>query len=521
MSASREKKTRQEKDPSILDPKTAREAAERKKQKRSDRMYAAIFIAFLLVAAIVVTWNSGILQKRATAMTINGEKYTAAEVNYYYSSVYNQFLSSYGSYASMFGLDTSKSLKTQDCAMLEDGGTWFDYFLQQAEDQMVTATALYDAAQEEGFTVDDLDQQIQDNLDSLDESVESLNSSNGTNYDRADYLQMMYGKYMTEDIYKELLTQSLVASYYAQAYQDETEASYTDQQISDAYEEDPNSYDLVDYEQILVSGVAETTTDEDGNTVEPTDEENEAAMAESKTIADELYAKYQAGEGLEALADTEDKASYSDNEGTTYSGDDLTTWLFDEARQDGDSTVIEVDGTGTYILVFHGRYRNDYDVANVRHILIQPESTELSEDDEGYEADVQAKKDAAKAEAEDILAQWKAGAATEDSFIELVKEYSQDTGSVEDGGLIPDISQDSSLVTEFKDWSLDPSRKVGDTGIVESSYGYHIMYLSSFGDPYWMVQVRSNLLTQAVNDWHAEKTEGYEATEGFGIRFVG
>ena len=180
-----------------------------------------------------------------------------------------------------------------------------------------------------------------------------------------------------------------------------------------------------------------------------------------------------------------------------------------------------MEGTGTYILVFHDRYRNDYDVVNVRHILIQPESTELSEDDEGYDADVQAKKDAAKAKAEDILAQWKAGDATEDSFIELVKEYSQDTGSVEDGGLIPDISQDSSLVTEFKDWCLDSSRKVGDTGIVESTYGYHIMYFSSFGDPYWMVQVRQNLLTQDVNDWHAEKTEGYEATEGFGIRFVG
>ncbi len=485
MSASREKKTRQEQDPSILDPKTAREAAERKKQKRSDRMYAAIFIAFLLVAAIVVTWNSGILQKRATAVTINGEKYTATEVNYYYTSVYNQFLNSYGSYASMFGLDTSKSLKTQDCAMLEDGGTWFDYFLQQAEEQMVTAAALYDAAQEDGFTVDDLDQQIQDNLDSLDESVESLNSSNGTNYDRADYLQMMYGKYMTEDIYKELLTQSLVASYYAQAYQDETEASYTDQQISDAYEKDPNSYDLVDYEQILVSGVAESTTDEDGNTVEPTDEENEAAMTESKTIADELYAKYQAGEGLEALADTEDKASYSDNEGTTYSGDDLTTWLFDEARQDGDSTVIEVEGTGTYILVFHDRYRNDYDVVNVRHILIQPESTELSEDDEGYDADVQAKKDAAKARRP--RTSWPSGRPATPprtpspswptSTLRTPVQHQRRSVS-------PTVYQDQ-MVTEFKDWCFDSARKLGDTGIVESTYGYHIMYF---------VQLRPSLL---------------------------
>lgn len=520
MSGSRQKKNRQEQASDFLDPRTAREAAERKKQKRTDRMYAAVFIAFLVVAIVVVTWNSGILQKRATAVTINGEKYTAAEVNYYYSSTYNSFISQYGSYASMLGLNTGKSLKSQECAMLEDGGTWFDYFLQQAEDQMITATALYSAAQADGFTVEDLDQQIQDSLDGLDASVESFNSSQNADYDREQYLQLMYGKNMTEAAYKKLLERSIVVAAYAADFQDTTEASYTDADLTKAYNENQNTYDVVDYEQILISGTPEAKTDDDGNAVEATDEEKEAAMTESKTIADELYAKLDSGTDLEALAETEEKASYTNNEGSSYFDSDVGNWLFDTARKAGDSTVMEVDGTGTYILVFHSRYRHDYNIVNVRHILIQPEETELAEDDEGYDADVAAKKEAAKEKAEEVLAQWKAGAATEDSFIDLVKEYSSDPGSVEDGGLIADVSKDSGLVSEFKDWCL-ADHQVGDTGIVESSYGYHIMYLSSFGEPYWKVQVRNTLLNQAVSDWHGEKTEGYEAAEGFGIRFVG
>ena len=32
------------------------------------------------------------------------------------------------------------------------------------------------------------------------------------------------------------------------------------------------------------------------------------------------------------------------------------------------------------------------------------------------------------------------------------------------------------MVTEFNDWCFDESRKPGDHGIVETSYGYHLMY---------------------------------------------
>jgi hypothetical protein len=35
------------------------------------------------------------------------------------------------------------------------------------------------------------------------------------------------------------------------------------------------------------------------------------------------------------------------------------------------------------------------------------------------------------------------------------------------------------MVKNFENWSTDDSRQYGDTGIVESDYGYHIMYFVS------------------------------------------
>ena len=65
-----------------------------------------------------------------------------------------------------------------------------------------------------------------------------------------------------------------------------------------------------------------------------------------------------------------------------------------------------------------------------------------------------------------------------DSFAALAKEKSKDTGSAADGGLISGITSSANYVESFRNWATDSSRKVGDTGIVESEYGYHIMYYS-------------------------------------------
>lgn len=106
MSASREKKARQEFNASgAVDPKAAREAQERAKQRRSNWLYGGIAIVFVLVAAALLVWNSNVIQRGSAAVTVEGETYSAAEVSYFYHVAYNSIAQN--QYASYYGLSTS------------------------------------------------------------------------------------------------------------------------------------------------------------------------------------------------------------------------------------------------------------------------------------------------------------------------------------------------------------------------------------------------------------------------------
>ena len=154
------------------------------------------------------------------------------------------------------------------------------------------------------------------------------------------------------------------------------------------------------------STAPQLTTDEEGNSIEVTDEMKAEAMAAAKTTADAIYAAYKAGTSLEdAAAEYESTATYASSDSFSYSSSVLGEWLYDDARQAGDSAVLEdSDSSNYYVVVFNGRSRNEYNTVNVRHILIQPEASELdSEDDEAYEDDVAAKDAEAAQKAQDIL----------------------------------------------------------------------------------------------------------------------
>ena len=131
-------------------------------------------------------------------------------------------------------------------------------------------------------------------------------------------------------------------------------------------------------------------------------------MAAAKTTADAIYAAYKAGTSLEdAAAEYESTATYASSDSFSYSSSVLGEWLYDDARQAGDSAVLEdSDSSNYYVVVFNGRSRNEYNTVNVRHILIQPEASELSEDDEGYEDDVAARSAEAAQKAQDDLDEW-------------------------------------------------------------------------------------------------------------------
>lgn len=145
-------------------------------------------------------------------------------------------------------------------------------------------------------------------------------------------------------------------------------------------------------------------------------------------------------------------------------------------------------------------------LSNVRHILISPEGGTTNEEtgETTYSDEEWA---AAKSQAESLLEQWKAGEATEESFAALVAENTDDGGSASTGGLYEGIAPGSNYVEEFLAWAVDMNRQPGDTDIVETQFGYHIMYFVS-GEPYWISEATTHLLadrtTAMIDDAEAK-----------------
>ena len=166
---------------------------------------------------------------------------------------------------------------------------------------------------------------------------------------------------------------------------------------------------------------------------------------------------------LQALVDAE-----------VYTEDDISKYYDDNAESYAGSGV----------------EKSDVKMVNVRHILIQPEGTN---DDGTYTDEAWAE---AEKKANDLLTEWKNGEHTEDSFAFMAAENSQDPGSAENGGLYEDIYP-GQMVDTFDAWCFDASRQPGDTGIVKTDYGYHIMYFSSTSEhAYWYVRAEDDYLNE-------------------------
>ena len=186
------------------------------------------------------------------------------------------------------------------------------------------------------------------------------------------------------------------------------------------------------------------------------------------------------------------------------------------SRSTGDATVIEAADTGYDVLIYLDRNDNHYPTANVRHILIKA----VADADGNYTDEAKAE---ALTKAEDILTEWKAGDKTEDSFAALAEQYSEDSGSNQNGGLYENVAH-GQMVEEFDEFCF-AGHKSGDTAIVygdNGSYaGYHVMYYVGEGEQYSDYIARTQMLSEYMNQWLTELTEGYEVAYGFGSRFIG
>lgn len=484
---------------------------EEQKDRRSMAIYTVVAAVVVVAAIAAMFWRSGILQRNVTALDVNGEKYTAADVQYYYNSAYLEN-------AQYYRFDPSTSVKKQVYDE-STGQTWHDYLMEQAVRQLTRNTALAQQAQNEGYT---LSEDAQASKDSTLAQIETAWINNGY-ASRDAFIRTNFGSFMTYDRLVYLTGLDYLAGDYAQTKVDAIQ--HSDADYDAYYQEHADQMDTITYSQITFRASV-PTTDAEGNPVEMTDEEKAAALEElkpaQKALADEVKAKLDAGADFEGLVEEYGDQLYSSSASGRSTSASLSyfsyaDWLMDGARKSGDTTLIEQDSGSAYycyIVRFEGRGLDQEQAHTVRHLLVRAGSASSSA------TPTQEQYDEAEKKAQSLLDEWKSGDATEDSFAALVTENSDDTGSASSGGLISRVTSTSSYVETFRSWAVDPARKEGDAELVKSEYGWHIMYYVSTDDPIWKQDAATALANQAYEEMADLAYQGWPVTRGVGMNFI-
>ena len=461
------------------DRKVQKRKEEKEKEKKEERISTTVGIVFL-VALVCLVASFPIrtyLATHETYVVINGEKVNKVEFDYVYNTAKNNYITQYGSYLSYFGLDTSKDLSTQ---MYSDTLTWQDYFEQNAVESLKQNKALMAEAKAAGFTYDTTDE-----YNTFKETIKTSAASAGVS--DKEYVRSIYGSYATMGRIEEYVKNDMVMNANYQKLQEDNAPS--DDEIQSYYEENKATYDSVDYRLTtieadlptepteLADSVEETAADTTGTTdgtaatdttqdtaYQPSDAEIAKAMEDAKVLADD--AEQTVAKDGEAH-ENEKKSSVN------YM---ISDWLFDDARKAGDTTVITNDNSHCYYVVaFEKRYLDETPSADVRVII-------PTEDKNG----------------EEILEEWKNGAATEDSFAELCKKYTQDTSAVENGGLFEQVTK-TGMTEELSNWIFDSSRQAGDTVAITVSDTTYVLYYIGQDQPEWKINIKNTLVSDTMS----------------------
>ncbi len=538
MSASDKKKLRKEQSAAAM---TEKQQAEQKKQKTVKAYTLTFVIAMILVVALVLasvlTIPVQVLMAKGTnALTVGTHDINAIEFNYFYGDVISNFYgqySDYGTYQDLYvqlytGLNPAKSLDEQ-VYNSETGDTWADYFIDAAISNATWTYAMVDKANAEGYTLSEDELKSMENVEAFLELYAAYYGYSNAN----GYLKALYGNSATIESYMEYYKTSTLASSFANTYLESL--GYTAEELREYEADKLNQYNAytyafytIDVDDYLTGGTI-VTGDDGKDTTVYSDEEKAAALAAALADAETLVgATISSIEDFDAeiqkLAINADSktevtsASFTDQSYyyvdyyANYYSTDIRDWVIDDARTEGELTYIAITSTdedknettdGYYVIYFGGSIDNTAKyIGTVRHLLVA-----FEEDDDDNVTD-EAKAEA-KAKAEELLAEYKAGELTEEAFTALIKEHSDDT----EDGLYEEITPDSNYVENFRNWAT-AEHEVGDVEIVETDYGYHIMYYVSCEGNYRDYMIENDMIEEAYTEWEEAILETVEFTEG-------
>lgn len=515
--------------------------------KRTVKIIRNVVCIVVVIALLVTYVATGTVRKgfiaslslpaqTFTGLTVsNGENKAKIKVctyNFYFATMYNSISSQqdtyeqYGIDLAQIGLDVNLdeklSKQTYTDSETNETMTWAEHIHDMVLDSIENTYTYYLAAVEanggeDPEITDEQKSEINETLDSYRETA------NEYGYTLSGYLVRAMGKGVTESVFRTETTRQYIAqNYQSQLSTDMSEKEYTDDEINAYKDEHLDELTTVDIKIFECSSEddAKAFADKlkaDGSNFADLCVEYASSDFDKIGYAEDGYSteygmsksNLQGRSYAIATADAhehEEGEEHSDDEEETYSGLD---WLFSSDRKAGDIKQYST----SVVYVISPASLSDRKTVNVRHILITPET-----DEEGADASTatDAQWNAAFDKAREILESWD---GTEDGFAQLAVDNSSD-GSASEGGLYEDIVT-GQMVNSFSSWCFDSSRRTGDTDIVRSDYGYHIMYFSGTNDKtIWQYNAQQALASEDSTSATEKLEEEYTIKENwFGSRY--
>lgn len=483
-----------------------REMAELKSVKRKNAIALSIAIisAVLIVISIVYfcIWYYKTNQSDLEKVAVKSKYYTftLGDMQYLFYDNYNDFMTEN---SGNVNIDEEKSLRVQYYDE-QNGITWYDYFLQQAKDNAESYILLASAAKDDGYT---LTQKEQDEIDEMIDAFEEYGAEE--NYTLEGYIEYAYGEGITEDNIRHCQEIKKIATRYYTDKIDAKTLAYTDDDytkfLENNFEEYAGMTCKVDYTYFSFEAQFEDGFTEDQK---ETSRNNAYKLAEelqnsgSADAFDATIVKYiETAKLHEESGITPQEYLDKHYRGSMYYNDDdaFATWAFADERQSGDATVIEIK-ENVFVAYYINKsiYFDERPTKNFRQILLEISNYESA--------------DAARKTALNIITEWETGAATEESFTELVKKHSTDVNSIDNGGLYMYVREDELGVEDFDEWLFDEEHKAGSIGMIKTEECYHVLYMCGDGVPTWQAALIKDMQEIAYNELKAPIRSVYNVT---------
>ena len=450
------------------------------------RTYIIIALTLFIVCTSFVLLS--LYEKNKTIKTpvmyVGEHSVTQIEYSFYYNTIVNNFYNTYSNYLDIMNLDFSSDLYSQDC-YFEGYDSWGVFFDEATDTALQTKIALYEESKKNNYEYD-YSKEYKNFKDQIKSQATSKNIKLSKMY------ETLFGQYANEKLIKQYYVEYITATAYENYLLENTTS--TDEEINSYYENNKKDYDKITYREYVISAdIGENSTEDEIKEAMSTAKEK--ALEFYDNVYDEdtfinLCVEYSGNKEYKTkdLSLFENK-SYKEISGT------ISEWLFNCSEEKQTTVIEDSDNHSYHIVYFINRGRDETRTVSIRQILIAPEISNLSDylpSAEDYQK--------ALSKAESIMAEFEEKGTSEDNFKTLAKEYSNDISSSSNGGLMANVSKGTYGDT-FDDWVFDDDREYGEYTILQSSYGYHLVFFVDKGEPIWKLNIRLTLNSEKNKEY--------------------